>query len=531
MKVLVSDSLSPEGVEILKKQAEVTEQHYENQEDLIKAIPEYEALVVRSATKVTAEVIAAGKKLKVIGRAGVGVDNIDIQAATERGIMVINAPEGNTISAAEHAIAMLTSLARNISAANVSMKKGEWKRSIFQGVELYRKTLGVIGIGRIGSEVARRVRGMGMTVLAYDPYIAPEQAEKSGVELVELDTLLREADFITLHMPRNASTYHILGAAEFKKMKQGVRIINCARGGLIDEAALCDAISSGQVAGAGLDVFEEEPPTSCPLISMDSVIVTPHLGASTHEAQVNVAVQVAEQIVKALKGEPVVYAVNVPVVMPEVLQEVKPFLPLMRLLGNLYMEMFGGAVEEIEIQYSGEIAAKPVSPLTTSCLIGFLQVMVGGQVNYVNAPKLAEGRGIKVREVLSGNSENFTNMIVVKVKSGDKVNTIGGTIFNHNDMRIVLIGEYSIEVVPSKYMLVCTYLDRPGIIGKVATVLGSENINIGSMQVGRRAAGGDAMMVLQVDDPVPAALLQQIKDMELVSGIHFVELRSNGIKA
>ncbi len=524
MKVLVSDPLAIEGLEILKKSAQVTEKKFASQEDLIKEIGEYDALVVRSGTQVTAEVIEAGKNLKVVGRAGVGVDNIDVSKATDKGIMVINAPEGNTISAAEHTIAMLTAVARNISEANASVKKGEWRRSSFMGVELYRKTLGVVGLGRIGSEVARRSRAMGMKIIAYDPYISEEQAEKMGVRMASLNEVFAEADFITLHLPMSDTSYHLIGQEQFALMKEGVRIVNCARGGLIDEQALCDAIAEGKVAGAALDVFEMEPPIQCPLLAQENVIVTPHLGASTREAQVNVAVQVAEQVVKALQGDPIVSAVNMPVILPEDMAEVKYYLPLMKLMGSLYMQVFGGSVEEIELRYSGEIADMSQATLTNSCLIGILQVIVGSQVNYVNAPHIAKSRGIKIKEISTKTSDYFSNLITLSVKSGDKKGVIAGTLFNHNDMRIVQIGEYRIEVVPSRYMLICNYADIPGIIGKVATTLGDNNINIASMQVGRKSAGGDAVMVLQVDEPISPEVLDKVSKVIPVHDIHFVVL-------
>ncbi len=524
MKILVTDPLSAEGMEILKQETEVTANFCESPEELLEIIGEYDALIVRSGTQVPAEVIDAGGNLKVIGRAGVGVDNIDVRRATEKGIMVINTPESNTISAAEHTIALLTSLSRNVARASASVKKGEWKRGHFLGVELYEKTLGIIGLGKIGTEVARRCRAMGMHLLGYDPYVPPEQVEKIGVKMVSLEDLLQQSDFITLHLPLVNSTHHIIGEKELAQMKEGVRIINCARGGLIDEQALCNAMDEGKVAGAALDVVETEPPHECPLIEQENVVLTPHLGASTREAQVNVAVQVATQVLRALRGEPVDYAVNVPVLMPEVLEEVKPFLSLMRLLGSLYMQFFGGSVEELEIHYSGEIASRPLKPLTTSCLIGFLQVMVGDQVNYVNAPYLAKKRGLRVKEMSTATSENFSSLITLYVKTAGKTNIIAGTLFHDNDVRIVQIGDYRIEVVPSRFMLVCKYEDKPGVIGQVASILGTKNINIASMQVGRQSIGGEALMVLQVDDPVPATIMEKLKEIDSINEVKFVEL-------
>lgn len=524
MKILVSDQISEAGLAKLQEKAEVDVKTDLKPEELIAIIPEYDALIVRSSTKVTREVLEAGKNLKVVGRAGVGVDNIDVEAATQRGIIVINAPEGNTISAAEHAVAMMTALARNIPAASNSLRAREWKRSKFMGVELYKKTLGIVGLGRIGSEVAKRAKAMGMDILAYDPYINQERAEKLGVTLASLDEIYAKADFITLHTPLTKGTYHLIGEKELAKMKDGVRIINCARGGLIDETALYNALKSGKVAGAALDVFEEEPCVDNPLFELDNVIVTPHLGASTQEAQVNVAVQVAEQVINALTGEPLLSAVNVPIIPPETLADVKPFIPLMKIMGNFYPQVFEEQVEAIEILYSGEIANYPVGPLTNSFLIGFLSVILHDTVNYVNAPVIAKQRGIKVREVVSRHVDNFTNLVTVNVKTPEGTRTIAGTLFNKNDVRIVQIGQYRIEVIPSRYMLVSTYVDMPGVIGRFGTALGERNINIAGMQVGRQSAGGEAVMVLQVDSPVDEETMKVLRKLDAVLSSRFVHL-------
>lgn len=524
MKVLVSDQISDLGVAKLREKALVDVKTELTPGELIQTIGEYDALVVRSSTKVTRQVLEAGKNLKVVGRAGVGVDNIDVEAATERGIIVINAPEGNTISAAEHAVAMMTSLARNIPAASASMKAGEWKRNKFMGVELFKKTLGVVGMGRIGSEVIKRAKAMEMDILAYDPYISAERAEKMGVILTSLEEIYRKADFITMHTPLTKATKHMISTNELAMMKDGVRIINCARGGLIDERALYDALKSGKVAGAALDVFEEEPVTCNPLCELHNVIVTPHLGASTEEAQVNVAVQVAEQVVNALIGEPLVSAVNVPVIPPETLADVRPFIPLMKTLGSFYTQVFNGQIESVEVFYSGEIANYPVTPLTNSLLIGLLSVILQETVNYVNAPLIAKQRGIKVREVVSKTVDNFTNLITVNVKTSEGTRTIAGTLFNKDDIRIVQIGKYRIEVVPSRYMLVTTYNDMPGVIGRYGITLGESNINIAGMQVGRQSLGGEAVMVLQVDSPVPEDVLTKLQDLDAILSIRFVKL-------
>ncbi|MFO7952597.1 MAG: phosphoglycerate dehydrogenase [Bacillota bacterium] len=526
MQVLVSDAFSPEGLKVLEEHTEVVYKPEINKDELIGEVGSYDALVVRSRTKVNSEVIEAAKNLKVIGRAGVGVDNIDVDKATERGIIVVNAPHGNTISAAEHAIALLTSLARNIAQADYSVKTGQWKRSNYTGVELNRKTLGVIGVGRIGSEVARRARAMGMNIIGYDPYITTEQAEKIGIEVASFEELLKQTDFITLHLPLNQSTYHLISEKEIELMKPGMRIVNCARGGLIDEDALCKALQEGKIEGAALDVFEQEPPGSCKLLELNNVILTPHLGALTREAQLNVARQVSEQVIRALQGEPIVSAVNVPALMPETRAALGPFLPLMRVMGSFYLQMFGGSVDEIEITYSGEVAKMPLSPLTISCLIGFLQHVVGEEVNWVNASYIAKNRGIEVRETSTTEVKNYSNLITLKAKSGFEEHHISGTLLN-NDMRLVRVDDYRIEIIPASYMLVTTHHDQPGVVGKIGTLLGNEHVNIASMQLGRQSAGGEAMMVLQVDDEMSKDSLNKVRELDVISSARFVSLPGN----
>jgi len=361
--------------------------------------------------------------------------------------------------------------------------------------------------------------------LAYDPYISAEQAEKIGVIAKNFDEIIAQADFITLHIPKTSSTKYMIGAEELARMKDGVRIINCARGGLVDEKALYEAIVAGKVGGAALDVFEEEPPgNNNPLLQLEQVISTPHLGASTREAQVNVAVQVAEEMIHALKGEPLHMAVNAPVLPPELLSEIEAFVPLMKILGSFYMQVFNGRVEAVEITYSGSVAEYPVTPLTTALLIGFLRVMLDSNVNFVNAPLIAKQRGIKVKEITSKGNSIFNNLITVKVTAGEQTFTIAGTIFGRNDIRIVQIGDYRIEVVPSRYMFVSKYADKPGVIGKVGTILGNNNINIASMQVGRREVGGEAVMVLQVDNHVSEKVLNELKEVEHILSTKAVEI-------
>lgn len=530
MKVLVSDSLSMEGLDLLNEQVDVDYKPEITPDQLLAEIGVYDALVVRSRSKVTASVIEAGKNLKVIGRAGVGVDNIDVEKATEKGIIVVNAPHGNTISAAEHAIALLTSLARNVALANESVKRGEWKRTEHTGVELNKKTLGVVGLGRIGSEVARRARAMSMKIIGYDPYITDEQAEKIGVTMVDFEELLKQSDFITLHLPLGSSTHHLIGAKEIAILKPGVRIINCARGGLIDEDALYSALKEGRVAGAALDVFEQEPPENCSLLELDNVIVTPHLGALTEEAQTNVALQVSEQVVKALQGEPIVSAVNVPTLMPEKKAALEPFLPLARVMGSFYLQMFGGSVDEIEFTYSGEIASMPLGPMTISSLIGFFRHIVGDGVNWVNAPHIAKSRGIAVKETSTTEVKNYNNLITLKGRAGNDEHLISGTLLN-NEMRLVRVDDYRIEIVPDKYMLVTTHNDRPGVVGKIGTLLGNEGVNIASMQLGRKTAGGEAMMVLQVDDKMGTEVLDKVIGLDIITSARFVVMQNSVFSA
>ncbi len=523
-RVLISDPLAEEGIDILKEVAAVDVKTGLSHAELLSIIGDYDALLVRSGTQVEADIIDAGKKLKVIGRAGVGVDNIDVAKATEKGILVINAPGGNTISAAEHTMAMMMALTRNITNACSSLRCGEWKRSQFVGVELYRKKLGVVGFGRIGQEVATRARSFGMEILAYDPYIPNELIEKQGYTPVTLDQLFTTADIITVHAPKTSDTKYLINTEVLSKMKDGVRIINVARGGLVDEKALYDAIVSGKVAGAALDVFETEPPEDSPLLKLEQVVCTPHLGASTAEAQIKVAVQVAEQFVRLFKGEPVQMAVNAPILPPEAMAEVEPFIPLMNMMGSFYMQLFGGRIKAVDITYSGEVSLHPVAPMTTALLIGLLQVILKSNVNYVNAPPIAEQRGISIEEHKSKNTSIYRSLITVKVTTEEGSATIAGTLFEGSEMRIIQLDGYNIEVIPSRYMLVTRHHDRTGVVGKVGTLLGNNNINIGSMQMGRNLQRGEAMMVLQVDSPVLPEITEELQGDALMIKSTFIEL-------
>ncbi|MDP3105071.1 MAG: phosphoglycerate dehydrogenase, partial [Candidatus Methanoperedens sp.] len=445
MKVLVSDPIADQGIEILKNDVDVDIATGLEPSELIKRIGNYEALIVRSETQVTKEVINAGKKLKIIGRAGVGVDNIDVNAATERGIIVVNAPEGNTISAAEHTIAMMMSMSRNIPQANASLKSKKWDRKKFMGVEVRGKMLGVVGLGRIGSEVAKRALGMEMIILAYDPFISAERAKDLGVELTTVEDIVRRADYITVHTPLTKETKDLISTKEFAIMRKGVRLINCARGGIINEEALAKAVKDGIVGGAAIDVFTKEPPFENPLIELDQVIMTPHLGASTEEAQINVAVTVAEQIVNALKGLPVKNAINMPYVKAEIMQILEPYFPLAEKMGKLGTQLIGN-YETIEISYCGEIADHNVAPVTLAVLKGLLEPMLGAGVNYVNAPTIAKERKLKVVESKSKTVVGYPSQISIKLSKKGESRVISGTVIG-KEPRIVQIDEYMIDVI------------------------------------------------------------------------------------
>jgi len=513
MKVLVSDSLSDKGIEILKKEVDVDIKTGMSPDELKNCIGEYDALIVRSQTQVTSDVIEAAANLKIIGRAGVGVDNIDVEAATQHGIIVINAPEGNMISAAEHTIAMMMSLSRNIPQANQSLKSGKWDRKTFTGVEVRGKTLGVIGLGRIGAEVAARAQGMKMNILAYDPFISEERAGELGVTLTTVDDIVLNSDYITVHTPLTKDTKNLIDKEQFEKAKTGLRIINCARGGIINEEALAEAVASGKVAGAAIDVFVNEPPLGSPLIEQDNIIVTPHLGASTQEAQVNVAVAVAEQIINLSKGLPVQNAINMPYVKQEVMKVLQPYLPLAEKIGRLAAQLMENKYERIELSYSGEIAERDTGPVTVAALKGVLEFAMGSSVNYINAPVIAKERKIKVIESKSKTSESYANLVMLRLFNNGDVKTVAGTMVGTNP-RIVQINEYSIDVLPSGHMLVALHEDHPNIIGPCCIVLGKYDINIAGMQVGRIKAGGTAIMVLNVDSEVNENILDEIRGVK-----------------
>lgn len=526
MKVLVMDGVAESGLAALRREPdiEVVIGKKMTEDELVEIIGEYDGLIVRSATKVTARVLENAGKLKVVGRAGVGVDNIDIATATAKGILVVNAPGGNTIAAAEHTMAMMLSLARNIPQANATLRAGKWDKKAFMGVELRDKMLGVIGLGRIGSAVAKRAMGMEMKVIAYDPYITEEKAEILGVKLLPLDEVLQQADFITVHLPLTKESRYIIGERAFSLMKDGVRIINCARGGVVDEQALYNAMKSGKVAGAALDVFEKEPNTDSPLFEFNNFIATPHLGASTQEAQLCVACDVAEEIVAALKGHFVKNTVNIPSLSPKALAVVKPYLSLAEKMGKFTAQLISGRVNRVVICYSGDLANQEVTPITTALLKGFLDTILQEKVNFVNAPLLAKERGIQVVQKQAGEEGDYANLITVKAVSNKGEITVSGTIFGGVDPRIVSIDGYHVDAVPEGHMLYVPHIDKPRIIGPVGNLIGAHDINISGMQVGRKEIGGKAIMLLNVDAPVPEETLAEIAKIDGVLGVKNVSI-------
>jgi D-3-phosphoglycerate dehydrogenase len=536
-RVIVTDSLSEEGIKKLREFAEVDVELDLSKEELKERIADYDAIVIRSGTKVTKEIVEAGSagRLKVIGRAGVGVDNIAVETATEKGILVVNSPEANTISAAEHTIAMMLSLSRKIPDANVSLKSGKWDRKKYMGVEVNGKVLGVVGLGRVGGEVAKRAKGLEMKVVAYDPFISEEKAKDLGISLASLNETLKVADFITLHTPLTKDTRHLISDKEFAMMKDGVRVINCARGGVIDESALREAIKSGKVAGAALDVFEQEPPEDRELVELDQVITTPHLGASTKEAQKAAAMVIADQIIDALQNKPVKNTVNMIYVEEEILDSIKPYLELGEKLGLLAAQLVpkSGRIEEFKVTYEGELGSaeagvgKNTRVITRALLKSFLSLFTDG-VNYVNAEAIAKKFGIKITESKTEEIENFSSLISVttttQMEGEEKSKTVAGTLFARDDPRIVQINGYRVDAVPSGYMLICSFLDKPRVIGPVCIILGDKGINIAGMQVGREKVGGEAVMVINVDSLVSEGSIDEIKDVQNIFDVTLVKL-------
>jgi D-3-phosphoglycerate dehydrogenase len=510
-KVLISDKMDPNAARIFTEMGcDVDVITGETPEQLIARIGDYDGLAIRSSTKVTKEVLDAATNLKVIGRAGIGVDNVDIPYASAKGIVVMNTPFGNSITTAEHAIALIFALARQIPEANAQTQAGLWPKNGFMGVEVTGKTLGLIGAGNIGSIVASRALGLRMKVVAFDPFLSPERAVELGVEKVELDELLARADFITLHTPLTDQTRNILSRENLAKTKKGVRIVNCARGGLIDEAALKDALDSGQVAGAALDVFQTEPAKDSPLFGTPNFICTPHLGASTNEAQVNVALQVAEQLADYLVNGGVTNALNMPSLSAEEAPKLRPYMALAEKLGSLVGQLTTGAVPRISIHTEGAAAELNARPITAAVLAGFLRTQ-SDAVNMVNAPFLAKERGIEVREVKSEKEGDYHTLVRVSVKTDAGERSVAGTLFSNREPRLVELFGIKVEAELAGPMMYIVNEDAPGFIGRIGTLLGENGINIGTFNLGRREAGGEAVLLLSVDTPVPAAVVEKAR--------------------
>ncbi|SES94473.1 D-3-phosphoglycerate dehydrogenase [Salinibacillus kushneri] len=520
--ILVSDPLSEEGIAPLKQEKNmvIDVNTSLSHEKLLEMIGNYDALLVRSQTKVTKDIIERAKHLKVIGRAGVGVDNIDLDAATEHGVIVVNAPDGNTNSAAEHTMAMLMSLARKIPQAYHSLNQHEWNRKAYVGVEVKGKTLGIVGLGRIGAEVAYRAKGQRLNVIAYDPYLTEEKAEKMGIQYGTFEEVIQQADFITVHTPLLPATKHIINKDAFDQMKPGVRIINCARGGIIDEDALYEAILEKKVAGAALDVFEEEPLQNYQLVNLPEVVATPHLGASTIEAQENVAIDVSHDVIQILNEGVAKNPVNLPSLPADVMKRIEPYFNLSEKLGTFSAHLAQEAVEEVSIYYSGDLADLDVTPLTRNTVKGILKRYLGEHVNDVNAPYFADKKGITINEQKTTSTKGFTNLLTVEVGTQSGTSKVAGTLLNGLGTRIVKVDAYSVDVIPTGHLLLIRHTDQPGAIGRVGSLLAQFDVNIATMQVGRSDVGGDAIMMLTVDRQIDNNILDELK---AVSDIHQVK--------
>ena len=525
-RVLVSDAMASEVAEILGNAPDVkVDVKTGMKPDELKAvIKDYDALIVRSSTKVTAEIIEAATKLVAIGRAGAGVDNIDIPAASKHGIVVMNTPGGNTVTTAEHTIAMMVSLARKIPQATASMKAGLWEKTKFMGNEYCNKTLGVIGMGRVGTVVADRAIGLKMNVIAHDPFIAPEVAEKMGVKMVGMDELYANSDFITVHSPLAPETRNLVNEESFAKMKKGVFLIHCARGGIVNEKALYEALKSGKVAGAAIDVFEEEPTKNMDLIGLENIICTPHLGASTDEAQTNVAIAIAHQVAAYFATGEIKGAVNFPSVSTDVMAVIRPYLDLAEKLGTFQAQLLTGAIQEVTIEYSGEILNHNVAPITISMIKGLLEPILNETVNYINAPVIARERGIKVVEVKSTETKDFNNMIALTVKTSKELSKTAGAVFGKDDPRIVRVNEFSLEIVPEGYLLAVSNDDQPGVIGNLGTTLGNNKVNIARLHLSRDAQAKKALVILNTDSAVGTDVLEILRKLPHVLSIKPIKM-------
>jgi D-3-phosphoglycerate dehydrogenase len=526
MKILISDPLNEAGIYPLreKENFEVMIKTGQSPEQLEDIIPTIDAWIVRSQTQVTRRLIEKAKNLKIIARAGVGVDNIDQEAATENGIIIVNAPYGNTNSAAEHTIAMLMALTRNIPQAYFSLKNGKWDRNKYVGTEVKNKTLGIIGLGKIGAEVAFRAKGQRMDIIAYDPFLTREKADQMGVTYGTFEEVISKADFLTLHTPLVKETKHMINREAFGKMKPGVRIINCSRGGVIDEDALYEAILSKKVAGAAIDVLEEEPFTNHPLLELKEVIATPHLGASTVEAQEMVAVDVSHDVVNFLEGNMVKNPVNLPSIPPEIRSKVQPYFPLSEKLGQFVAHLPKTPAKEIHITYAGELKKIETTPLTRNIVKGILKPYLGERVNDVNAEHLAARRGIIIHESKSSTAKGFTNLITAEIISDSEKRTVSGTLLNGLGARIVKSDGYSIDIPPVGHLVYIRHQDQPGVIGKVGHLLGEHDINIATMQVDRSDVGGKAIMLLKIDKHLDDNAIQALRLVPVIEEAIAIDL-------
>ena len=519
-RILVTEKLAERGLDLLREAGHDVDVRLDlTPEQLVEAVRGAAALVIRSATQVTADALAAGTDLVVVGRAGIGLDNVDVQAATRRGVMVVNAPQSNILSAAEHTVALLLAQARNVPQSHAALKAGKWERSKWEGVELHGKTLGVIGLGRIGALVAQRALAFGMRLIAYDPFVSPERARQLGIELVASpEDLIARADFVTLHVAKTPDTVGLVGKELLAKAKPGIRIVNVARGGIVDEEALAEAIRDGRVAGAALDVFAQEPTTSSPLFELDAVVVTPHLGASTAEAQDKAGVTIAEQVLLALAGDFVPFAVNVNA--GEASETVRPFLPLAERLGSMYAAVNGGIPSVLEVAYQGGIADYDTRILTLSVLKGLFAGGSTEQVSYVNAPQLAEEQGLEVREVSSSTSHDYVNLVTLRGGKHAVAGTLSGT---RGEPRLVMVDDHELDVPFANRMLLVRNDDRPGVVGFVGTVLGEAGVNIADMALGRARAGATALMVIALDQPLPSETRERLVSGPGILDVHCVD--------
>ena len=524
MRILVSDDVSEKGVAILREHFDVDIKTNMPPEELIACIGEYDGLITRSQTQVTEEVIAAATNLKVIGRAGVGVDNINIPAATARGIVVCNAPEGNTIAAVEHTIGMMLAVTRHIPQAHQSIQEGKWDRKSFTGIQLQGRTLGVIGVGRVGSRVAKRMQAFEMNVIGYDPYITEERARQIGIELVDFDTLLKTSDYITIHTPLTKETRDMIDAEAIAKMKDGVRLVNCARGECFDNQAIAEALKSGKVAGAAIDVYPNEPLTleNNPFLGMFNVVQTSHLGASTIEAQEGVAVDVAYGVIDALNGKPVMNAVNMAPIPKSVAAVIQPYFGLAERMGTIGIYLASGPVKEVKIEYSGELSNTETEHLSTAFLKGMLNPILQDSVNYVNAPGLAKKRNIDVKESKTQKVGYYTTAITARIKTSNGEHIIAGTLFDGKQPKIVQIDQYRVDFTPEGYLLLVPHVDQPNMIGQIATILGKAQININGMQVGNTTESGTNIMAVAVNDDIPNDILLQISGIEGILDVKLI---------